>query len=31
MDSRNANDIIEEAVKVNGISIESLWVIKEKK
>lgn len=30
MDSRNANDIIEEAVKVNEISTESLWVIKKK-
>lgn len=31
MNSRNANGIIEEAVKVNEISTESLWVLKKKK
>lgn len=31
MDSRNANGIIEEAVKVNETSTESLWVLKKKK
>lgn len=31
MDSRSANYIIEEAVKVNEISTEPLWLLKKKK